>query len=231
MRKIVSIIPNTITACNLFCGCVAIVFAFVGDYQTSFWAIISAAVFDFFDGFAARMLKAYSPIGGDLDSLADMVSFGVAPATILFNLTGGQSWIDWSVFLFAIFAALRLAKFNVDTRQHEEFRGLPTPAATLFVISAAAVAHQGGWQGWLFSSEVGIIASTLVLSALMVCDIPMFSFKFKNFGVKKNALRYLFAIFSVLMVMLLEMAAPAVIIVVYVVVSILRASLMSKKQS
>lgn len=215
MKIIVRAIPNTLTCCNLICGCIAIFAAFNHDFVMAFWLIITAAVFDFFDGFAARMLKAYSPIGGELDSLADMVSFGVAPAFIWFATASVSSleigYFAFGAFLLAAFSALRLAKFNIDTRQTEEFRGMPTPAMALFIASASIAfnpVHPALW-----------VAAIVVMSGLMVSDIPMFSFKFKRFGFKENALRYFFAIFAVLAVVLLQYAAPAVIITAYIIVS------------
>lgn len=229
MKKLYSWVPNFLTICNLLCGCLAIYFAIFRSFELVFWAIIAAAVFDFLDGFAARMLDARSPIGGDLDSLADMVSFGVAPAMTLFALLqvsiGATAVImpyyAFAAFALAAFAALRLAKFNVDTRQTEEFRGLPTPAMSLFFVSLAVVYN----NVWPLESLCGlsVLGVMLVLfCGLMVCDMPMFSFKFKSFGLKKNILRYLFAIFAVIMVLWLGFAAPAVIIMSYIVVSFVK---------
>lgn len=212
MRAIINLIPNTLTCCNLLCGCGAIIAAMNGDTTMAFWLIVTAAVFDFFDGFAARMLKAYSPIGGDLDSLADVVSFGVAPAFIWFGM--GNGYWAYGAFLLAAFAALRLAKFNVDTRQTEEFRGLPTPAMALFIASTAITFTE--LNIWIWGAII------VAFSGIMVCDLPMFSFKFKSFGFKANSLRYFFAAFAVLAVMLLGYTAPAVIITVYIVVSLIR---------
>lgn len=220
MKTIIRSIPNTLTLCNLLCGCFAITCAVDGELHMAFWAIVTAAVFDFFDGFAARMLRAYSPIGADLDSLADMVSFGLAPAFIWFEAAeiahSSPIW-SYAAFLLAAFAALRLAKFNNDTRQSEEFRGLPTPAMALFIVSAA-VAYTQFIVFYPWAWAVAIV----LMCGLMVCDIPMFSFKFKTFGFKKNALRYFFALFTVLSVILLGYGAPFVVITAYVIVSLIR---------
>lgn len=227
MNRIIKSIPNTITSANLFCGTMATYYSAHGEFQTAFWFIIGAVIFDFFDGFAARMLKAYSPIGKELDSLADMVGFGVAPAMALFTLTinnnGGAETPLYSyiAFTLAIFAALRLAKFNVDTRQSEEFRGLPTPAMSLFFFSWVLT-----YDSLIESPQMATCVTltlAIIFSALMVCDIRMFSFKFKSFSFAKNMLRYFFAIFAVIVVIFAGFAAPAIIIAGYVVVSLIRA--------
>ncbi|HQS50964.1 MAG TPA: CDP-diacylglycerol--serine O-phosphatidyltransferase, partial [Daejeonella sp.] len=135
-------IPNSVTCLNLFSGCLGIVFAFQGNLIWASYAIVIAAVFDFFDGMLARLLKAYSDIGKELDSLADMVSFGVLPSVIIYQLFAlspqidfGADWLSFSAFIIAVFSALRLAKFNIDTRQSENFIGLPTPANALLIAS------------------------------------------------------------------------------------------------
>ena len=235
MKKNVSSIPNTLTCLNLALGCAAIVFAFQHDFITVFWLVIAACVCDFLDGFAARMLKAYSPTGADLDSLADMVSFGVVPSVVLYQMmTAGfaeSSLLPMAAFLVAVFSALRLAKFNNDPRQSEEFRGLATPASAIFVVSLGAIAACGGVCPALLpalSDPVVLLATVVALCGLMVCDIPMFSFKFKNFGLKNNLVRYIFILFAAVVVLLLEYAAPAVIILAYVLVSLFRRIFSSK---
>lgn len=204
MRKIISFIPNLLTLCNLMCGLWAIIFAFDGNFVYSFWMIITAAVFDFCDGFAARLLNARSDIGMQLDSLSDVVSFGVAPAfmatfaTMQFFAPLGYDNIFYGCLLLAPFASYRLAVFNVDTTQSEEFKGLPTPAMALFIASLSAyiLPNITASMTWM----VAILAVVLLFCILMVSRIPMFSFKFKNFSLKKNIVRYLFAIISVLIV-------------------------------
>ncbi|MDE6499700.1 MAG: CDP-diacylglycerol--serine O-phosphatidyltransferase, partial [Rikenella sp.] len=186
--------------------------------------------FDFFDGFAARMLGVGSPIGKELDSLADMVSFGLVPAVVVFRLLSpaGAEAIDctaWGGFLIAAFSALRLAKFNVDERQHEEFRGLPTPACALFFVSLPML---GGATEWLTNPFV-LLTTTLLFSVLLVCDMPMFSLKFKSFGFATNKLRYFFLALSVILIVWLRLAAPAAIILAYIVISTLRAAQAKKK--
>lgn len=162
-------IPNTLTCMNLFCGCIACVMAFEFKYEWALTFIIISAVFDFFDGMSARLLHAPSSIGKELDSLADDVSFGVAPSLILFSLlretvypdwmNGFQEYVPYFAFLIAIFSALRLAKFNVDERQSSSFIGLNTPANTLFWAAAAAQYHDWLIQGGivLYGVLIGIV--------------------------------------------------------------------------
>ena len=248
MKKVIAFIPNLLTLCNLLCGCAAVSVLFLrADFQAAFWLVIAAAVFDFFDGFAARMLHVSSPIGKELDSLADMVSFGLVPAVVVYMLLmlnliwDGMQWMAYGGFLIAALSALRLAKFNIDERQTEEFRGLPTPACALFFVSlpmlflpgngveglaAVALTAPTGW-GWLAHPAV-LLALTVAFSALLVCDMPMFSLKFKTFGLEKNRLRYVFLSLSVILVIWLRMAAPAVIILLYIVISTGRAMVCRK---
>ena len=210
--KIVKHIPNTITCLNLFCGTIAIIFSFSGNFKAALYFMIAAAIFDFFDGFAARLLKAYSPLGKELDSLADMVSFGVAPAMIAFNkmleiyniefadifsLESGKA-VGYLVMLactlmIAVFSGLRLAKFNIDTRQNENFIGLATPSCAL-IIGSLVYSIECYPQISLFIETYSWIIPvlSLALSLLLVSEIPMFSFKFKSFGWAQNKLKYIF---------------------------------------
>lgn len=185
MKQITNHIPNALTIGNLLCGMVAIVFAFQGSYVGVFFSVVAGVLFDFADGFAARLLNAYSPLGAQLDSLADMVTSGVAPSMILFYALGGaQEWTAWGAFALAAGSALRLAKFNIDTEQTEEFRGLPTPAMALFFVSFAP------WAALLPIWAVWVLVAAFV--ALMTCRVPMFSLKFKSWGIGPNLVRYLF---------------------------------------
>src|ERR1035437_3641113 len=147
-------IPNFITCLNLFSGCVGVYLAFQGNFQGAFIAIIVSAVFDFFDGFAARLLKAYSPMGKELDSLADMVSFGLAPGAIVFSLlseTGINEWLPYLAFIIPVFSGLRLAKFNIDASQTTSFIGLPVPANAIF------------WAGLVYSFPALLIDNVWAL--------------------------------------------------------------------
>lgn len=223
-------IPNTITLCNLLSGCVAIHFALQFHYDLALYAIIAGAVFDFFDGFAARLLGVSSPIGKELDSLADDVTFGVAPATVVYSLLAEiipetpaaphAVWLPYVAYIIAAFSALRLAKFNLDERQTTSFIGLPTPANTLFWAALAVGGHSviiahPTMSLWLLL--LGIVLS----SWLLVAPIPMFALKFKHFGWRDNALRYSFIIVSALLLAGLGWTAFSLIIVLYVLVSII----------
>lgn len=176
-------IPDFLTAMNLVCGLIAILFAFGGRPDLAFLLMIAAALFDFSDGFAARALHSYSDMGKELDSLCDLVSFGVLPAVLLhlqMKQSSGDSWVCWIPLLVAVFSALRLAKFNVDERQHSSFIGLPTPASAMI---CAALCHYvycnpGSLLASLASGKVLIPALSVCLCGLMVCGLPMFAMKF-----------------------------------------------------
>lgn len=190
-------IPNTITCLNLISGAMSIVYAFAGDFTGAFAMILMASVFDFFDGFAARLLKAYSDIGKELDSLADVVSFGLAPSLILYNyLLGSDSLPSWVVYIpliIAAFSALRLAKFNLDTRQSHSFIGLPTPANALFIgaLVCFASSHMEPLNVALLNSYSLPIIS-VALSICLVSEIPMFSLKIKSLKWSDNKSLYSF---------------------------------------
>lgn len=212
--KILKHIPNTITALNLFCGTIAVILSFYGEFKIALFCMIAAAIFDFFDGFAARLLKAYSPMGKELDSLADMVSFGVAPACIAFNKVLHLWDIGFMdifsletadalshlfflacTLLIAVFSALRLAKFNIDTRQTENFIGLATPSCALVIGSLVYSLETYPNLNMIFEQYSYIIpAISILMSLLLVSEIPMFSFKFKSFGWAQNKLKFSFLI-------------------------------------
>lgn len=197
-------IPNTITCCNLVCGCIATYFALWGFPEMSLLFIILGAVFDFFDGMSARLLGVSSPIGKELDSLADDVTFGVAPASMVYWLLevidypvwleSLRIFIPFLAFIIAAFSALRLAKFNLDTRQTTSFIGLPTPANALFwgslIVGFQETLKYNDWT--LPCVLIGICIS----SWLLVAEIPMFALKFKQWGFKGNEIKYGFIIFS-----------------------------------
>lgn len=193
--KIIKHIPNTITSMNLLCGVLGVIFTFQGALDLAFYLMILAAVFDFLDGFAARMLKAYSPMGKELDSLADLISFGLLPALMIHRrlVEGGMTgfWIYVPVII-CIFSALRLAKFNVDDRQSENFLGLPTPACAMWCGSLIYTADRGVMTvAGLLSERYIMIIAPVVLAILLVSEIPMFSMKFKK-GSEYNRLRLCF---------------------------------------
>ena len=174
-------IPDTITSMNLLCGVMGVIFTLKGRPDTGFLLMIGGAVFDFFDGLAARLLKASSGIGKELDSLADMVTFGVLPSLMLFGAGGADNVILKHIpLLLAVFSALRLAKFNLDERQHEGFLGLPTPASAMLCGSLACYVHDvpGSLLDVWCDCPAFIPVLTLVLCFLLVCEVPMFSMKF-----------------------------------------------------
>lgn len=221
-------IPNTITCCNLICGCIATGFAFNGDYPSAFLFIVLGAVFDFFDGFAARLLHVSSAIGKELDSLADDITFGFAPATIVFSMlrslfAPNLDWIAYAAFLIAAFSALRLAKFNLDERQSMGFIGLPTPANALFW---GALSLQLTQHGALLSIPAELLAPAFLLGIVFSCwilvsEVPMFALKFKHYGWKGNEVRYSFVAVSALMLALLGWGGFSAIVVLYVILSVL----------
>ena len=219
-------IPNAITCCNLFSGCVACVMAFSGKFESAMLFIVLGAVFDFFDGMVARLLGVSSPLGVQMDSLADDVTFGLAPATVIFSFMRGLEYpssfladvLPYFAFLIAVFSACRLAKFNIDTRQTTSFIGLPTPANALFWSSLIV-----GGEKWLLETEnswILILALIFLFSYFLVSEIPMFSMKFKNLSWKCNKTRYIFLLGSLPM-FILGYLAPVAIISWYLVFSVI----------
>ena len=221
-------VPNAITCCNLFSGCIACVMAFRCEFELAMAFIVLGAVFDFFDGMAARLLGVSSPLGVQMDSLADDVTFGFAPAAVVFNYMKDVLYypeylgriadvIPYAAFFIAVFSACRLAKFNVDTRQTNTFIGLPTPANALFWSSLIT-----GAGHWIFNLNAGwvlMLGLILLSSYLLVSEIPMFSLKFKNFSWRCNKTRYIFLI-VVLPMLVLGYLAPVVIITWYLLLSV-----------
>ncbi|MDR3189072.1 MAG: CDP-diacylglycerol--serine O-phosphatidyltransferase [Prevotellaceae bacterium] len=223
-------VPNVITCLNLLCGCAGIVLALDGHTFGAMVCVLAAVVFDFLDGFAARLLKAYSPVGKQLDSLADMVSFGTLPAVMLYHALcgmmvtaeGGYHLLAFSPFLLTVFSALRLAKFNVDDRQTGSFRGLPTPANALFFTSVSVICVDSSLGVWT------IPALALLFSFLLVCEIPMFSFKVKDFVPEKYSLQLVFLLLSGVTMLLCPLysisvfAAFAPIVLLYILLNIIK---------
>jgi CDP-diacylglycerol--serine O-phosphatidyltransferase len=228
MNAIKRNIPNFITSLNLLFGCIAIIDAFQNNPIGASWMIVYAAIADFFDGMAARLLKAHSPIGKELDSLADVVSFGVAPGMILFQLIGTHPF-NWIGLLIPIFAAIRLAKFNIDTHQTFYFIGLPTPANALFIASFPLIIHNDSYWQSVYLSNVSFtvwffVALAFVCSAMMVLPVKLFSLKLKDTSWTNNKTRYTFVILSVICFLLLGYTSVPIIMLLYVILS-----LMSKK--
>ena len=228
MKKIRNNIPNAITSLNLLCGSFACIAAFrclepscggLKGYELAFVFIAVAALADFFDGLVARLLHAVSGIGKELDSLADLVSFGLAPAMVLYNLMLEQGAGHWALLamLLPVFGALRLARFNVDTNQATTFTGLPIPANAIFWI---------GFTAWYAAHPVplwAVLAFVIVLSLLMVCNLRMFSLKMHNLSsLKQNWAQYLLVVAAVAFIVFLGLPGLAAVIALYVLLSIIK---------
>ncbi|MCH5221922.1 MAG: CDP-alcohol phosphatidyltransferase family protein [Muribaculaceae bacterium] len=228
LKRITDAIPNTITCLNLISGCVAIFMAFhlhetIGGLTGGTWAIIAiamAALFDFLDGAAARLFKAVSAIGKDLDSLSDLVSFGVAPAMLMLNTmtaNGSSLWAAAPCLLIPAFGAIRLAIFNNDTQQSTTFRGLPIPANAIFWIGMY------GWIGRYFYPGAGVIWVLIALLCwAMVGKFKMFSLKFKNLDFYENFCRYVIIVAAIIFVAMYGLAGLAWTILLYFLLSYLR---------
>jgi CDP-diacylglycerol--serine O-phosphatidyltransferase len=222
-------LPNFLTCCNLVCGCLGIVFVLEGRDIPAAYFVWAAGLFDFFDGFAARMLKVSSVIGKELDSLADIVSFGVLPALVMYKMIShstDSSVLPYLAFAIAVFSALRLAIFNVDETQSDSFRGLNTPANTIFITSLPLLTNHVG--RWLYEPPT-LIAITLVFSLLLVSRIEFFALKFKSFGWKENKTRFTFLLLSVLLLITLQIPAIPIIIILYIVLSLMDKYLLRTK--
>ncbi len=225
-------IPNTVTLINLFFGACAVVTTLYGQFALTFWMFFLSLTADYFDGLLARWLRVPTTLGKELDSLADMVSFGLLPGTILYVLlvhswTGnatqdGIYWPATPAFLVTVFSALRLAKFNLDTRQADHFIGLPTPSSSIFCVGLMLIVDYDsyGWRQWV--DQPGFLYPVvLLLSYALVAELPMFSLKFKGGGWSGNEIKYIFAGATVVLLFLLQEAALSVIILLYVVLSFL----------
>ena len=296
-------IPNLFTLGNLLCGCLAIVFAFDGHIDWSAYLVGIACVFDFLDGFLARILKSDSPIGKQLDSLADMVTFGVVPGALMYKLVTaafafhnliisaspkefGSLWISndaytmnhiqgilpFIAFLIPIFSALRLAKFNIDTRQTNSFIGVPTPANAILISSFILILRFSSIWGSDWPSEIGgqiepghsaqtfntffylpeyaltadmikniscceslilnpwfLIGVTILMSILLIAEIPLFALKFKSFGWKGNEIRYIFILLAIALIAVLHFVGIPLVILTYILLSVGNNLLVKKK--
>ncbi len=221
-------IPNTITCCNLISGCIATSFAYTNRPEMALLWIVAGAVFDFFDGMSARLIGVSSPIGKELDSLADDVTFGVAPATMVFAELSVMDYpqaieplrgiLPYFAYIMAAFAALRLAKFNLDTRQTTSFIGLPTPANALFwgslIVGAADIIEESPYNVFI------VMCMVLLSSYIQVAELPMFALKFKHWGWKGNEIKYTFLIICIPLLAIFKLSAFAVIIALYVILSV-----------
>jgi CDP-diacylglycerol--serine O-phosphatidyltransferase len=283
MSKMKALIPNLLTAGNLVGGVLAIIFSLTGRLEWAPYCIFISAFLDFFDGFAARLLKVQSEMGKQLDSLADMVTFGVAPGVIVFVLMkiiiayplysnqigapspieasnflhfdiatldrlieieanpGYDTTIDYDLiwkyktlpliaFIIPVLSLFRLAKFNLDTRQSDSFIGVPTPANTLFFASIPLIAVQTWasdqmWQqyfAYFLLHPIFLILSSVLMSALLVSELPLFALKFKSFGWKGNEIRYIFLTLAVILLATLWWLAIPLIIILYILLSLIQ---------
>jgi CDP-diacylglycerol--serine O-phosphatidyltransferase len=232
-------IPNFITSLNLAAGFISIIFALNGNLAGASWLILTAMIFDFLDGFAARALKAYSAVGKELDSLADIVSFGIAPAILIYNLLAASLSIQspalenaegfltililLSPVIMPVCAGLRLAKFNTDETQITSFKGLPTPANALAVIGIVIALEysDSALIRYLAGSTTSILLITLFLSALMITRIPMLSLKFSHLRLKGNEERYILAILAIAPLLVFGFTGAALIIPFYIFISLI----------
>lgn len=214
-------IPNAITCANLFSGCIGIVYAFNGALETAAYFVLLSGIFDFFDGFVARLLNVKSDIGKELDSLADVISFGFLPGMVMFQLLSQSDfpspYLPYFGFVITVFSALRLAKFNIDTRQTEDFIGLNTPMNTLFIVSLPFI--QKDYPAIIGSAPI-LIALVVLLSWLLVSEIKIFSLKFNSTGWAQNKIKYIFLMLSALLIIILKFAAVPLILVLYTSLSL-----------
>ncbi len=215
-------IPNTITCANLFSGCIGVVFAFKGELEITAYFVLLSGIFDFFDGMVARLLNVKSAIGKELDSLADMVSFGFLPGVVMFQLLKmgdyQQEYIPYLGFIITVFSALRLAKFNIDERQTEDFIGLNTPMNTLFIVSLPFIAKD---YPLVIGSTILLLGVVFITSFLLVSEIKIFSMKLSDVSWANNKMKYLFLILSAALIVILKFTAVPFILVLYIGLSIL----------
>jgi len=213
-------LPNFLTCCNLLCGCAGILFLFDSNPIPAAYFVWASCVFDFLDGFAARLLKVSSPIGKDLDSLADMVSFGLLPTLVMFMLIKNSSTneiLPSISFLMVVCSALRLAIFNNDETQADSFRGVPTPANALFITSLPLVIYQPSIASYF--TTWALVAIAVIFSLLMMARFELFALKFKNFSWADNKIRFTFIGLAVLLIVLFKVAALPLVILSYIIVS------------
>ncbi len=228
-------IPNTFTLLNLVCGCIGIIVVFeTRQFNYAVWLICLAGGFDFLDGFVARLLKVQSTIGKELDSLADMVTFGILPTIVVYALLDDLNApfpFKYISLIIAVCSALRLAKFNTDTRQSTSFLGVPTPANAFFISGLPAMMLTERSVVFSYISPVTLtVLMTLTFSLLMVIELPMLALKFSGFGLKENKWKYGLLSISVVLLIGLKLKALPIIIVVYVVLSLIHNLVVKKKE-
>jgi CDP-diacylglycerol--serine O-phosphatidyltransferase len=214
-------LPNAITCSNLFSGCIGIVYAFGGDLKIAAYFVVLSGIFDFFDGMVARLLNVKSAIGKELDSLADMVSFGFLPGVVMFQLLKLSDFshplLPYLAFLITVFSALRLAKFNIDTRQTEEFIGLNTPMNTLFIVSLPFIAND---YPAIIGSAMALLSIIAITSFLLVSEIQIFSLKLSEKSWGKSKFKYIFLIASAVLIAVLQFTAVPFIFMLYIALSV-----------
>lgn len=214
-------IPNTITCLNLFSGCIGVLYVLKGEYDFALYCVIASGIFDFFDGMVARLLHVKSLIGKELDSLADVVSFGFLPGAIMFMLlqqASANEYIPYLGFLITVFSALRLAKFNIDERQTSDFIGVNTPMNTFLIISLPFLMVE---YPDILKNLYVLLALTLVCSILLVSELRLFSMKLSSLGWRENKFKYLFLMISLVLILFLGITAIPVVFVFYILFSLL----------
>ncbi|MGF7216142.1 CDP-diacylglycerol--serine O-phosphatidyltransferase [Spirosoma lacussanchae] len=221
MKALLKHIPNAMTCGNLLCGCIGMVMALRGQLELAAWLIGLAAILDFGDGFVARLVDVSGPFGKELDSLADVVTFGVLPATLVFQLCWFQQLgsISYAAFLIAVLSALRLANFNIDTRQSESFIGLPVPANAMLIAAFPLMGRYQPQFDAIWQNDIAL-GMMIAFSFMLVSDLPLFALKFKSFGWAENRAKFLFLIASALLLLFLQFAAIPLVILLYIVVSL-----------
>ena len=227
--KIKAQIPNLFTLLNLFCGCVALVMAMDLKFDLAFYFVCLGIFFDFFDGFFARKFGVAGPLGVQLDSLADMVTSGVVPGFVMFELlrnyhaSGIESYFPFLGFIITLGACYRLAKFNIDERQSDSFIGLPTPANALFIMSLPLIIHNSELEfiQSILSNQWLLVTLTLLSAYIMNAEIPLFSLKVKDFSFAKYKLQLFFVVLSIVLLITLKIVAVPLIIFSYVLLSVL----------
>jgi len=208
-------LPNFLTCCNLICGCLGLILLWEDPQIETAYFVWAACLFDFFDGFAARMLKVSSPIGKELDSMADMVSFGALPSLFMYKLLQFESPVDYLPYvalLIAVCSALRLAIFNIDETQSDSFKGLPTPANALFLTGLPFLDYS--FFDFVFN-PIALVIIVVLFSLLLVSRFELFALKFKNFSWADNKIRFTFLLLSVLLLAVFQFAAIPLIIILY----------------
>lgn len=214
-------IPNIITCLNLLSGCIGILMLLKGDYYTAFICVFASGVFDFFDGFVARLLNVKGLMGKELDSLADVISFGLQPAIlmyVMFQKVTTNEYLPYLGFLIVVFSALRLAKFNIDERQTSDFIGLNTPMNTFFIFSLPFIGEI--YPNLIYSPYI-LIGITVIMSLLLVSELKLFSMKLSSLAWADNKFKYIFLILSVLLIILFKLVSVPIILLLYILFSYL----------